>query len=421
MYKYRIHTNSLIKHSQRRSDDIIKNQLDNQIIKTGERIKVLLVNNNSLILKEVQSIMNASGFVDVTVETSIDGALDLIQSTQFDVIISDYEIHNMKGMDLLKNIKMLGIDTPFIFHSFSESHKPKLNNNSTLIFEHNSRIWKETDDLIQKIIQKSELHRAKNNPELYSTNLDEIIEERINQLREAQKFLVIGELATMIGHDLRNPLQVIINFLFLLTSSISDMSADEKAVVDKYRYSEIFSDIQNEILYMDKIVSNLHDYAKVVTENPDITNISALIEDVIEGLEVPSKIRIVIEAGPDLNILGDYTSLKHIFSNLIINAIDSMDNGGTLSLHAFRDQEDICIRINDTGTGIPLNIQHMVFNPLFTTKPKGTGLGLSVVKRLIDANHGSIALINSSPNGSIFEVKLAASEHFSEKFHNKEG
>lgn len=364
--------------------------------------------------------MNASGFVDVTIESSVDNALSLIKSTHFDAIVSDYELNGMKGMDFLKALKKNKIGTPFIFHSFSDTIQLILNNDSEISYEYNSGIWKETDDLIQKIIHKVELHRVKTNPGLYLSNLDDIIEDRITQLKEAQKFLIIGELATMIGHDLRNPLQTITNFLYILTSSISEMSIEEKAVADKYRYSEIFSEIQNEILYMDNIVTNLHDYAKIVIENDEITNISVLMNNVIETLEIPEEIQVNIDVEPDLYVLGDNVSLKHIFSNLFINAIHSMDHGGTLSIHAYRDQNEIYIRITDTGIGVPQNIQHMIFNPLFTTKSKGTGLGLSVVKRLIEAYHGSINLIDSSSKGSTFEVKFASQDYMQEKIKNQE-
>lgn len=389
--------------------------------KTGEHLQVLLINPNPSLSKIVKSIIDSSGFIDITIESSVDNALSLIKSTDFDAIISDYELKDMKGMDILKTIKKNKIDIPFIFHSFSDSLQLIENKETKLSFEFNSEIWKETDDLIQKIIQKVELHRLKRNPELYLTNLDDIIEERITQLKEAQKFVIIGELATMIGHDLRNPLQAITNFLYILTSSISEMSLEEKAVADKYQYSEIFSEIQNEIMYMDNLVSNLHDYAKIVIENNEIIDLSVLINTIFETLVIPEEIQVSMDIEPDLYISGDNASLKHIFSNLFINAIHSMDHGGTLSIHAYRAQKEIYIRIIDTGIGIPLNIQHMIFNPLFTTKSKGTGLGLSVVKRLIEAHQGSIKLIDSSSKGSTFEVKFVSSEYRQEKNLNLEG
>jgi signal transduction histidine kinase len=95
--------------------------------------------------------------------------------------------------------------------------------------------------------------------------------------------------------------------------------------------------------------------------------------------------------------------------NVIINALQAMEKGGTLTLKSKKDKEGFSIMVSDTGGGIPPESVPKIFDPLYTTKPKGTGLGLSVTKRLIEAHGGTITLVETSPAGTTFKVSLPAS------------
>jgi Signal transduction histidine kinase len=86
-----------------------------------------------------------------------------------------------------------------------------------------------------------------------------------------------------------------------------------------------------------------------------------------------------------------------------------MEKGGILTLKISRVKENVCIMISDTGVGIPPESLSKIFEPLYTTKPKGTGLGLAVTKRLVEAHGGTITLVNTSSEGTTFEVTLPAS------------
>jgi signal transduction histidine kinase len=393
---------------QRRCNIITQSQPDYPIIIPGEKLKILLVNHDFKLASVLKNTLDLNGRVEIFIVSTGNGALNLIQSHKFDAIVSDYDMEDMNGMDLSRALLKEGINNPFILYTFPEDLQIKLKNNPDLTSELNIKIKTDADELVQKIIQAVELYRTKNRLELYSKHLEELVEERTRQLEEAQRFAVIGELAAMIGHDMRNPLQVITNLTFILSKKISKMTGDEIDVITKYGFTDIFSKINNEISYLNKIVSDLQDYAKEVKIKQEPIRIKTLFEDLIAGIDMPEGVNTVCTDGSDLKVSGDFTLLRRIFMNLFLNAIQGMDKGGILTFSATREQEFIRILISDTGTGIPLEVQSRIFDPLFTTKSKGTGLGLSVVKRLTEAHSGSIRLVNSSSGGTTFEVRLPA-------------
>lgn len=98
--------------------------------------------------------------------------------------------------------------------------------------------------------------------------------------------------------------------------------------------------------------------------------------------------------------------LNQIWTNLIDNALDAMDNGGTLSIRTTQERESVCVYISDTGTGIPEEDQTRIFDPFFTTKPmgEGTGMGLDIVKKIVDRHQGDIRIVESRPGKTTFRV-----------------
>jgi signal transduction histidine kinase len=98
--------------------------------------------------------------------------------------------------------------------------------------------------------------------------------------------------------------------------------------------------------------------------------------------------------------------MKRILSNLITNALQAMPNGGKLTIAAFKKQDEVRISVQDTGQGIPDENRAKIFQPLFSTKAKGQGFGLPVVKRLVEAHHGTITFVTEIGKGTAFMVAI---------------
>jgi signal transduction histidine kinase len=129
---------------------------------------------------------------------------------------------------------------------------------------------------------------------------------------------------------------------------------------------------------------------------------------VILGHKLKKKsIRVVRDFAADLPPVPAYPGEMHqVWTNLIDNAIDAMESGGTLTLRTRREGECACVEVCDTGAGIAPEIQNRIFEPFFTTKPmgEGTGMGLDIVHRIIAVQHGGDITVDSAPGNTVFHV-----------------
>jgi signal transduction histidine kinase len=249
-------------------------------------------------------------------------------------------------------------------------------------------------------IPKTQVHR------LYSDYLEELVEERTQKLRETQDTLLksqrlaaIGEVAAMVGHDLRNPLQAIVNTLYLTRRTIKERSNGD--------VQELLETINEQVEYMNKIVSDLQDYARPV--NPKIVEIyfQEFINNMLESMIIPSNISVSTIMDENVStLMVDPMLMKRVLSNLITNALQAMPQGGKLMISLRKTGENALIRIQDTGIGIPEENLDLIFSPLFTTKSKGQGLGLAVCKRLVEAHKGSITVESEPDQGSTFTIHI---------------
>jgi signal transduction histidine kinase len=221
----------------------------------------------------------------------------------------------------------------------------------------------------------------------------------LSRLRKSERFAVIGQIAGMVGHDIRNPLQAITNDLFLVQKELNrNVSCKSEDI------AESISSINENIGYINKIVSDLQDYTGKLTLNITKVKIKSVFLGMLDNIPKTIKTKVVVDE--DSALKTDATYLKRVFSNLIINAIQAMPNGGELMLEAKTFDNKAIISVKDTGLGIPSEVRSNLFTPLFTTKAKGQGLGLAVVKRLVVALNGTITFESKEGKGTTFIIEL---------------
>jgi len=248
----------------------------------------------------------------------------------------------------------------------------------------------------------------------YTENLEKIVEERTRKLKETQEQLLkaerlaaIGETAAMVGHDLRNPLQVLINTVYLGKETVKSMPSPCMELAEKKGLGELFGTVGGQVEYMNKIVSDLQDYARPLTPQLVETSLHQLINETLSTVTIPETVKVSIEIKEDFpKLMVDPTMMNRVFINLITNAVQAMPDGGQLTIGVSRTEEAAFISVEDTGAGIPEENLDRLFHPLFTTKPKGTGFGLAVCKRLMEAHDGSITVESKVGKGSTFTVKI---------------
>ncbi len=233
--------------------------------------------------------------------------------------------------------------------------------------------------------------------EIFESNVD------ITERKDAERLAAIGATAGMVGHDIRNPLQAIVGEIFLSKKEIDDLpeSDAKKYLKDSIQF------IEDNIFYIDKIVSDLQDYAKPLRFSIEETDFTKLVEDVFSGLKVPENINVVYSIEPCFTkLMTDSSAMKRILTNLCSNAIQAMPKGGKLTLDAAYKDDKIFISVQDTGLGIPEETRDKLFKPLFTTKSKGQGFGLAVVKKLTEALNGKVSVESEVEKGTRFTVEF---------------
>ncbi|MGA3290085.1 MAG: PAS domain S-box protein [Candidatus Bathyarchaeia archaeon] len=239
----------------------------------------------------------------------------------------------------------------------------------------------------------------------YSKHLKSMVELRTAQLKDANERLVrserlaaIGELAGMIGHDLRNPLTGIKNAAYYLKK--------KGQTISEAQAKEMLEIIDKAIDHSNKIINDLIDYSREM--HLDLTECTprTLLEEAMRMIQVPDRIQIVNHVLGETWFRVDADKIMRVFINLIKNAVDAMPEKGTLEITSRQTKDNVEIAFVDTGTGIPDETLPKIFSPLFTTKAQGMGFGLAICKRIIESHRGTITVKTAVNKGTTFTITL---------------
>lgn len=210
------------------------------------------------------------------------------------------------------------------------------------------------------------------------------------------KLAAIGELATMVGHDLRNPLTGIIGAEYYLKKKYGS-KMDNKA-------KEMLEIIEKNIEHSNKIINDLLEYSKEIKIELTESNPKQVIREALSLVDIPTNIQVIdlTENQPKTNF--DTEKIKRAIINVVKNAIEAMPEGGTLTIKSKESNGNLEIAFTDTGIGMPKDITEKLFTPLFTTKAKGMGFGLPICKRIIEAHGGKISVESAVGKGATFTI-----------------
>ena len=237
----------------------------------------------------------------------------------------------------------------------------------------------------------------------HSEHLEALVEERTKKLRDSERLAAIGETAGMVGHDIRNPLQSIVGELYLARNNLASLP-DSHAIEE---VKESIGYIEEQLVYVNKIVQDLQDYAKIPKPQLQEADLGKIIQDVLSSMNISDNITVScsLEAGFP-KIITDQLFLKRILTNLASNAIQAMPDGGKLEITTECNDKKVCISVADTGEGISEDVKGKLFKPLFTTKSKGQGFGLAVVKKLTEALDGNVSVETKIGKGTRFILEF---------------
>lgn len=219
-------------------------------------------------------------------------------------------------------------------------------------------------------------------------------------VERAKKMAILGKWAGTIAHELRNPLGAIKNSVYFLKLKLAGIPQDEKIK----KHLDILDD---EVIASDKIITDILAFAKVNPPQLILIDINNVVDASLEKLNIYENIDINKQLATNLpRIPADKTQLQQVFSNIIVNAIQAMPDGGRFTISTRVADDFIEIGFTDTGEGISRENIGKVFEPLFSTRAKGTGFGLTVCQGIIEAHKGNITVESEVGAGTKFMIKL---------------
>jgi signal transduction histidine kinase len=276
------------------------------------------------------------------------------------------------------------------------------------LFLHQAAVAIENARLIEQ------LGKTRAQVEEYAKALEVKVHERTKALVEAQSKLLkterlaaIGELAGMVGHDLRNPLTGIGGATYYLKSKYNDQLDD--------RGREMLQIIERDIDYSNKIIDDLLEYSREIKLELTEIDPKSILQEVLSRLEVPRKVKIVDRTNKDLRLKVDVKKILRVFTNILRNAFDAMPQGGTLTVTSIRKDDNVVFSFSDNGVGMSNETLNRLWTPLFTTKAKGMGFGLPICKRFVDGHGGKLVVESKLGMGSTFTVILPCEPKLEDK------
>lgn len=383
------------------------------------REKLLIVDDEHMILELASMVLSSKGF-DVYVVDNAAESYEIIEREQPALVLLDYMMPKVNGLDALKEIRKRFPATYVIMFTGKGSEEVAVElmkaGASDYILKpfSNAKLVERIENILRirsielrnkELIQERE--RLLDEIERWNRELEERVEQKTIELERAhhevlltEKLAALGHLSAGMAHEIRNPLNSISLFGQVLRAGL-EHDPEMQSYSDK---------IVNEVERIDAILVKLLSTSKRSPFKLSTVQISDVIENCLQAFHGQMQVQGVTllkrltQKAP--SILADVDELEQVFSNLISNALFEMQQGGTLTVSLEHDDKEVLVTVSDTGGGIPEEHLHDIFDPFFTTKKRGTGFGLSVVLRIVKTYSGRIDVKSEPGLGTTFQVWL---------------
>lgn len=364
-----------------------------------------------LIARDITERKNHETRYEKLFETSPDGVIELDINENI-ITINDTLIQQTG----LKEFKLLGkniYNIPIFDNETKEELKKVIEkikhtkNIRSLEFgltrSDQSRIWIEANispilfdkevfgyQLIMRDISKrketEEEHRK------YSKKLEKLVEIKTNENINNERLIVAGKVASMIGHDIRSPLQTIKNCVYLLKKTYND---------------PLLTNIEDQLKYTVELISRFEDQTKTDLIKLEYCSIPELIENIMFSFSINNNIEVISSISSNIPLMRiDEFQFRRVLVNIINNSIQAMPKGGRLLISAEIKNDALELSVADSGIGIPEDKLQDIFNPFYTTKKEGIGLGLSFCKSMVEDHGGTIEVTSEENVGTTIFIRI---------------
>jgi signal transduction histidine kinase len=309
-------------------------------------------------------------------------------SARIKVDSAEYKSHNYKNSDISikKPIRLWGEEKGFV--EITYSFEKQMETSDIMFLKEEYTLLEAVANEVSKYLEQVQLEEERRKMQI--------------QIRHADKLATIGQLSAGIAHEINEPLSIILGFAQLIKKN-QNVPKDISKDIDK---------IINAAMYGREIIRKLLIFARQVPTKKTKVNINDIINEIIQFFDQRFKkenISLKYDLAKDLpQIEADPSQITQVLMNIIVNAIQAMPQGGTLTIVTSKKEKEVDIIISDTGVGMSEEVKKKIFIPFFTTKEvgKGTGLGLSVALGIIESHGGSIEVASEPDRGSTFTIRI---------------
>ena len=222
------------------------------------------------------------------------------------------------------------------------------------------------------------------------------------QVRQIDRLAAIGEMAATVAHEIRNPLGGIRGFAALLARDIPEEDPRSRLV------GKILAGVKN----LERVVNELLAYTRPVELQIAPVKCAELVDGALAFLETGGRpVSVRKRLGRDLAVLADADKMRQALLNILINAVQSIEGEGLITISTRAERKHVTIAVADTGCGIAAEQLNKVFSPFYSTKEKGSGLGLAVAAKIVEGHRGRIDAESKPGQGSVFRIRLPRTEH----------
>ncbi|HID38355.1 MAG TPA: hypothetical protein EYP36_02430 [Calditrichaeota bacterium] len=263
-------------------------------------------------------------------------------------------------------------------------------------------IWLPKDnDLLVRVSTQVFQEEGRTTGVLFTFKDVSLFNELEKNLQRSMKFSVIANLASSISHEIKNPLSAMAIHAEILNTRLKNVELEDSEKVQRS-----LDVLQNEVRRLNRIINQFLNLARIKKTDLSLININTVVNEVLfliqqQAIERHIRIKTTIDEKLDF-IYGDPDQLKQVILNIVLNAFQAIDREGTVYVRTREMNKRIFVEIQDTGKGMPPEVQRRIFEPYFTTKDDGGGIGLSVSKSIMEAHEGRISFETVIGKGTRF-------------------
>ncbi len=384
--------------------------------------KILIVDDEPSIRITCREFLIAEGFAVETAENA-DDALDMMKRGRFDVVVSDIVMHGLTGIELLKKVR--AIDP--LMQVIIITGEPSLQTATEAVRAGavDYLIKPVTKEMLLKTVRQALRVRGLEYDNLrYSDELEKLVAERTRQLSQAledlhktqrelirqERINALGQMASGIAHDFNNALMAIMGYADILKTLCNRDGLDNE-------YSESLQIIRDAAEDAAAVVRRLRQFYKpdenILLAEVDITNMLEHVRSITKprwsaaAAADGASIAFDIQVTSAPLIAGHEPELREVFTNLVMNAVDAMPEGGNITVASRTEADYVVISFSDNGCGMDEEVRLRCIEPFYTTKgPVGSGLGLAVCHGIIQRHGGRMKIDSSVGKGTTFHIWL---------------